>query len=103
MLRQSLKREGIGLCIRKPDGTFWGEQSLDGSEQYVIDATFIDDELITIIAATPKKLTHDIFIVLTHLVKVFDDFGLIINWQPGKTECIVLYNGKSANKEKTVY
>ena len=47
-------------------------------------------------ASSPSKLWSSMHVLLESLVFVFTHFGLHINWEPGKTEAMLLFRGKNA-------
>ena len=63
-----------------------------------VEATFVDDEALVLMATSPARLDECIHFVLSELVIIFQQFGLIINWAPGKTECMLAYRGKHASR-----
>jgi hypothetical protein len=64
----------------------------------IIDATFVDDECLVLIAYSPRSLDLAIELLLKHLVQVFEQSRSEINWKPGKTEALLKYRGKNATK-----
>ena len=64
----------------------------------LVDCTFVDDEAVILLASSPKKLDHAIDIALNAFVDVFSTFSLIINWAPGKSECMLAYRRDGATE-----
>eukprot|EP00959_Pyramimonas_sp_CCMP1952_P050037 1045907-Pyramimonas_sp.AAC.1 len=58
------------------------------------DAAFIDDECMVTMAPSPARLRKGIDTMLRAFATVFSNFGLHINWKPGKTEGIVRFRGR---------
>ena len=65
-----------------------------------IEATYVDDECLMLSGSTPRMLDIAIEFVLQDLVDVFHEYGLNINWAPGKSECLLKYRGKNAQKHE---
>ena len=64
----------------------------------VCDTTYVDDEAVMLAAATPAELDLRIASALVSLCRIFEIYGLNINWAKGKTEAILLYRGKGASQ-----
>jgi hypothetical protein len=64
----------------------------------VIDAAFVDDEALAILARSPCQLDKAVNKMLEHLVRICSQMRLDINWNPGKTEAFLRYRGKGAVK-----
>jgi hypothetical protein len=62
----------------------------------VLDAAFVDDTVLILIAASPKLLDLAIDILLTNVQEFYTALNLEINWAPGKTEAMLQYRGKGA-------
>ena len=69
------------------------------SEAIVLDVTFVDDEAIAVVATVPRTMTSKIKLVINVLKQTFTEFGMTINWSPGKTELLCKWRGKRAKAE----
>ena len=98
---------GIVLKIRLRDGDdSWmdaaGEVHLDGGSDdcgdfhEAVEATFVDDEALVIVAKSSAKLDAAIDTMLLIIREVFHDYALTINWAKGKSEALLIYRGKHA-------
>jgi len=99
ILHFRLKSHGILLRVKVPNEPFWKEQSAprpDDNMQDVVDATFVDDECIILIASSPRTMEKAIDILLDTVIEVFGQSHLRINWLPGKTEAICILRGDGA-------
>eukprot|EP00973_Karenia_brevis_P095746 12428939-Karenia_brevis.AAC.1 len=97
-LQEALASDGVILRLRFPEGgLFWGpvDESIP-ADVSVIDATFVDDECIMLASKSAELLDHAVERLLFHVVSIFARLALDINWNKGKTECIVKYRGAGA-------
>ena len=92
----------LGVVLRLPvagdtDG-FWaaaaGGDFAEDSE--LVDAAFVDDEVIVIMATSPAALDASIDATLHALIDVFGTHLLDINWARGKSEALLKYRGQDA-------
>ena len=60
--------------------------------------SFVDDAAFALLASTPKALLKAIRMLLDTLIRVFTQFGLVLNFEKGKTECIVVLRGKHSSR-----
>ena len=100
-LRDSLLSENIVLRLRACSGAdFFGSgasfevNSMFGSSDddvTALDAAFVDDEAIAILARSPCQLDKSFNTMLKHLVTICARMRLDINWKPGKTEAFIRY------------
>jgi hypothetical protein len=111
-VRARLSQSGIVLKIRfDPSSPMWSDiagtihcdnegRADDEGEvtKEAIEATFVDDEALVIIAPSPAKLDIAIDKLLSIISEVFEAFALTINWAPGKSEGMLTYRGKNASK-----
>ena len=67
------------------------------SDAEVFDTTYVDDECIMLAATSPALLDQRIEKALSLLLAVFRSFKLVINWDVGKTECLLKYRGAGAH------
>ena len=79
---KELREVGIVLVIKCCRGKpFWAscsdEERID--EQTVVEATFVDDEVLALVAATPRLLDKAVDALLRTVYKVFACFALSIN------------------------
>ena len=99
-LHARLLEANIILKVRSCNGPFW-HPDLTGSDHVddnVIDAAFVDDEAVVLIARTPRLLQRAIKILLDVLPETFRRCKLEINWAPGKTEGLLVLRGKHATE-----
>ena len=96
MVHDELIAAGITLKLHESPDAFWSSVDLDSDQEHAVDATFVDDECLVIMAATPSQLDTSIDILLSAVVRVFKCLSLDINWKPGKSECMLRYRGKGA-------
>jgi hypothetical protein len=97
ILTVALAEADIVMRTRVPSGPFWeppDEQNVDFES--VVDVAFVDDEAIVILARNAGLLDKAMRIVLEVLTEVFGNLHLELNWQPGKSECLLKYRGKHA-------
>jgi hypothetical protein len=90
----------IVLKLHEATDAFW-QAPTDNSpadDVNVIDATYVDDECIVLLARSCALLDTAIDICLNSLVRIFECLSLSINWKPGKTECLLKYRGQHAAK-----
>ena len=66
----------------------------DTDSHDIVDATFVDDEAIVLMANSPRALRVAIDVLLHVISITFQLFHLGINWNPGKTECLLHLRGK---------
>ncbi|CAK0837731.1 unnamed protein product [Prorocentrum cordatum] len=101
MPHEEMRRKGIALRVRSGEKAFWGTTEDEGeeaaTEEEIIDATFVDDECIALAAASPQLLDRAIQTLLEVLCRLFRLCAMVINWAPGKTECMLRYRGKNAS------
>ena len=87
------------VLLVAPSGAFWlPPASNPASTTNVIDATFVDDEAIVLVARTSRLLDLAIQKLLEIVVRVFSLLSLKNNWLPGKTEALLKYRGRRACK-----
>ncbi|CAK0793594.1 unnamed protein product [Prorocentrum cordatum] len=93
MLHEEMRRKGITLRVRSGEKAFRGTTEDEGeeaaTEEEIIDATFVDDECIALVAASPQLLDRAIQTLLEVLCRLFRLCAMVINWAPGKTECML--------------
>ena len=82
-------------------GPFWGGAQSEwhwGSDHGVpfVEITYVDDEAIMIASRSPAALKAAYRLLLDILCRTFAEFGFVINWGEGKTECFVRFRGKRA-------
>eukprot|EP00973_Karenia_brevis_P002825 383944-Karenia_brevis.AAC.1 len=102
MLAWELKKAGIVFRVKVAVGPFWQapENSSYGEDADVVDATFVDDECIVLLACRADLLDKAIDALLVILFRVFSLMHLEINLLPGKTECLLTYRGHGAVKHR---
>ncbi|CAK0891691.1 unnamed protein product [Prorocentrum cordatum] len=89
LLHHVCEEKGISLRLRVPDAAFWADPDpANESAVPTLDATFVDDEAIVLVADTPKQL--DV------LIEIFDNLHLELKWKPGKSECLLKCRGPGA-------
>ena len=98
-LKQRLREHGIILKIHRCNGPFWASCPQQGDpDEEILEVIFVDDTTFVLMAPSPSKLWSSMHILLENLVHVFTQFGLHINWKPGKTETLLLFRGKNATE-----
>ena len=97
MCRELLKSEGIVLTV-KASSSFWATDHNESGPGHhdILDATFVDDQCVILVASSPECLDRAIKILLRVIVNVFSVFALDINWGRGKTEALLQYRGKDS-------
>ena len=94
---------GASCEVSSADCAFWacGDHlaSRDDSVKLkVTDATFVDDVCAISIRRQASALDKIIPLIIQAFVLEFDKMGLTINFAPGKTECMVKFRGRDAQK-----
>ena len=85
ILHWRLKKHGVILRLKTPQGVFWSKPGDETAERTdIVDATFVDDECIVLLAHSPKRLSLAIDITMETLITVFRLCHLQINFMPGK-------------------
>eukprot|EP00959_Pyramimonas_sp_CCMP1952_P443569 9286222-Pyramimonas_sp.AAC.1 len=103
MLYSELAKIGLGLRLSRCEGTFWNANPHDGAltsrVEHVIDAVFVDDECLVLLASTPTRLNSAIRALVQVVVQTFVALALAleINWKPGKSERMVGHRGKQSS------
>lgn len=107
-LRDSLLDDGIVLRMHDcNEASFFGvgvdfdaATMFDPKEKEVhaLDAAFVDDEAIAILARSPLQLDKAVGQMLNHIVRICAEMWLDIKWKPGKTEAFIRYRGQGATK-----
>jgi len=89
-----LLKEQIVHSVTKPGHLpFWCSDDRPSGREDVLDATFVDDHAMVLMASNARQLDRAIDIALSHLVNVFAKYLLVINWAPGKSEAMLKYRG----------
>jgi len=103
MVKQKLREaEVITLVSASVSSTIWHSSvpmhpgSVERVTAELVDCTFVDDEAVILLASSHRKLDHAIDIALNAFVDVFSTFSLVINWAPGKSECMLAYRRHGA-------
>ena len=81
------------------------EEAPPGSDvTELCDATFVDDEAVYLVNASPIQLCLDMETVLGVVETTFAESGFQINWAAGKTEVMVKLRGARAGRarERTI-
>ena len=58
------------------------------------DVTYVDDEAVLITSDTNEELVASVRCVAELLQTVLSKHGMLVNWDPGKTEALVMWRGK---------
>ena len=102
--------EGIALRLPRREGPCWSRLLLphsvprdadnvaDVDAEHTVDATFVDDEAIILIAKSPKLILSVLSRVLEVLVTTSAKLRMLINWSPGKTEAFLALRGKNSTQ-----
>jgi len=84
-----------------PQNAFFSKASANSDTHEsvpIVEATYVDDEALFLSASSPKALDNAINILLTELILTFAAHGFQINWKPGKSEAMLRYRGRGAQK-----
>ena len=95
-VRNKLSKASIVLIIKSADNKpFWSDvpSSQRTDEHEVVEATFVDDEALVLVASSPKSLDKAINCLLEAVTEVFERFLLKMNWAKGKSEALLRYRG----------
>ena len=76
------------VCHSQP---FDPESCDTGSVVPIIDIVHVDDLTVLIVAASPSALRRALNTLLISLIELFSQLGLVINWNPGKTEVMLKF------------
>ena len=94
IMSHELAEAKVSFRVRVPDGAFWAEACENNTDtEDVVDAAFVDDECLVLLASSPRALDLAIEVLLRTLVVTFRKLHLAINWKPGKTEALLCYRG----------
>ena len=97
--RSALSDAGIAFVAKKPArAPFWcfDEAKHASSSREVVEATFVDDTSIALVASSPSALVTAIRALMRILVTAHSHFALRINFNRGKTEGIMRLRGHKA-------
>ena len=101
MLSAQLADAGVALKLTVPSEAVCLTSSSPGvGDENIVDAAFVDDECLVLMAPTPHELDMAIDTVLKSVTTVFSLLHLEINWAAGKTECFVKYRGHHAVRHR---
>ena len=101
MIAWEAKRAGIALELNVPDGAFWSAPGAPAaSSHHVLDAAFIDDEALAIVAQSAEELDRHIDQLLLIVFSVCEKLHLKINVAKGKTEALLVYRGRDAKTRR---
>ena len=96
LLKERLLQSGVRLRVHASPEAFWSSSERCNDECDVIDVAFVDDLCLMVMSVSAAGLSKDIRHAVEALASIFDDFGLAINWGPGKSECLVKFRGAGA-------
>ena len=89
-LLDELHGEGIQTSLPyKGDGIFMNPNEVEQSEATLDGTAFFDDLVLTLLDACPEQLLTNLAKAAEILQRVALQYGLRVNWGPGKTEAIV--------------
>ncbi|CAK0843813.1 unnamed protein product [Prorocentrum cordatum] len=95
MLRWRLRQDGVTLRIPQAPGAFWEPAPADDPRECeIVDAIFVDDEVVILLSESPRALARAINVLLEILIGTFSDFHLEIHCSKGKTEGLIALRGK---------
>ena len=86
-LRQRLLAQHIVLQVGRP-----------GRQRSVYEATYVDDEMLSVVDRLPEVLDRKLDAMLHALLLTFSAYGLVLNRDARITECMLRYVGKAAAK-----
>ena len=91
-LSWELSRARIAFRVAVPTGAFWDPPDPEnGDFECVVDAAFVDDECLVLMASSPAQLNCAIDVLFKVLLLSFSNVYFEINWKPGKTEALLCY------------
>jgi hypothetical protein len=104
-LRSALVGMGLVLRITRCDeGTFFSlpQSSVktgvvgdpDDNEVAASEVTYVDDEALLITSTSPSTLVQDAPRIAETICEIFSSLGMVVNWDPGKTEAFLSLRGK---------
>ena len=100
----TLTTHGIALRLKvKRNCPFWAKVAEDDGDtemQDVVEATYVDDECIILVASTAKALDLAIDALLQHLICIFRTYAFKINWARGKSEAMLVYRGRGSQEAR---
>lgn len=79
VVQQRLIEADVVLRLQRQDGPFWHQKAgdNDATEENIIDATFVDDEALVLIAQSPTVSVRAINVLLSILTfTTFNEFRL---------------------------
>ena len=65
----------------------------------IIDTVYVDDLTVLIVAASPASLPSALDTLLISLIELFTPLGLVVNWNPCKTEIMPKFRGSGSVDE----
>lgn len=101
IVRERLRNAKIVLVVKsKTDMPFWAHcpEQYKTQDHEVVEATFVDDEALALVASSPKALDKAIGMLLEIVTEVFEQFLLKISWKKGKSEALLRYRAKGATQ-----
>ena len=91
------KHESVVLHLALPEQSLWAAlDTSTSSTQPVVDAAFVDEETLAILARSPRALDVAIDASLDTVFVAFGHLHLQLNSNPVKMEALLQYRGKSA-------
>ena len=98
-VRDELSKHGIAFKAKLPKhAPFWcfDEHLHAYDEQETIEATFVDDTAIALVASSPKTMIKSVNTLLRVIISTYTRFGFTINFKKGKSEGIMRLRGKGS-------
>ena len=86
-------------CVARvvcPNRPFDPDSADTGSAVPIIDIVYVDDLAVFTVAASPASLRRAPDALLMSLIDQFTPLGLVINWNPGKTEIMLKFRGTAS-------
>ena len=99
-VRSRLRDRGITLSFTTASTSpFWAPPPGDAAcTDELVEATYVDDEAVAIVASSPRALRAALQEVVTAYQEIFAKFGLTLNWGRGKSEAMIQLRGSSASQ-----
>ncbi|CAL1141263.1 unnamed protein product [Cladocopium goreaui] len=104
-LQDQLSSLGIGEVFPKQTGLVLKAAEGDGPIEYCsfLGPTWMDDTCVCISDVCPQALEHKITQAASELLFLCDSHGLSPNLSPGKTEALLVFQGKGSKQMRVKY
>ena len=104
-LQDQLSSLGIGEVFPKQTGLVLKADEGDGPIEYCsfLGPTWMDDTCVCISDVCPQALEHKITQAASELLSLCDSHGLTPNLSPGKTEALLVFQGRGSKQMRVKY